>query len=954
MTFMTAANTNSPQTRLTPEDVPTHSPFVERALRAIARDDEAKRAEVLSRWATTVWMREALEEAVADVRDPQALGMRLRALRRDVVAGLAVRDASGLGDYDEVVRVMSDFAEVAVDAVVRTHTFELAQRHGVPCDPEGNPMDLMVVGMGKLGGWELNVSSDIDLIFLYWTEGETRVTEETPNARRTLSAQEFFERLARRVINALNDVEGPGFVFRVDMRLRPNGDSGPIVCSGDMLEEYLYAQGRDWERFAWLKGRICNRAVYETPAAFDAHALGIRALVRPFVFRKYLDFGAISSLTKLHELVRAETDRRELARGAEGVNVKLGRGGIREIEFIAQTLQVIRGGRDATLRGRETLLMLDALARAGAMPEARARALKEAYVFLRNVEHVLQYVNDQQTQFLPRTGETAEHAAALLGMTLEALWRRVEAVRDFVAEAFEGVFLLKDDKAESAGDDWPVGWQTGTRTAREALAVKLRSLGYGEDLDEVIERVTALAGGRRGAMGEEARTRMTKLLPFVMEKAPTWCGAGAGRVIAPEEALGRYLKLLEAVSGRSTYVAMLHQYPRAAERVGRILAASRWSTDFVVRHPIILDELVDGRIREMGDDSPVDRSAWRAELRAALAQAEGDVERQMNVLRDAHHAALFRLLVADLDGRFTVMRLADQLSALADAVIGEVLELAWTNLTKRHAERPVFAVIGYGKLGGKELGYESDLDLVFLHDDPAQEADAVYARLVRKMLSWLTLQTSSGKLFEVDMRLRPNGENGLITTSFAQFSRYERNEDGHGAWLWEHQALTRARFVAGDEALGARFEAEREHVLRTPRAREAVLAGVADMRRRMHEGHPNRTSRFDIKHDAGGMVDVEFAVQALVLMHAHAHPSMVMNLGNIQLLELAGALRLIPEAVALDAADAYRRLRVIQHEVRLNAGEGVPARVEPERVEAERRAVEALWRAVFGEPWLMH
>lgn len=937
--------------KLRPEDVPAHSPFVERALRAAAPGDEAKRAEVLGRLASTVWTREALEAALSGLTDTTALGMKLRMIRRELVAGLAVRDASGLGDYEEVVRVMSDFAEVSVDAMVRAHTRELAARHGVPCDPEGNPMDLMVVGMGKLGGRELNVSSDIDLIFLYWTEGETRVTPDTPDARRTLTAQEFFERLARRVINGLNDVEGPGFVFRVDMRLRPNGDSGPIVCSTDMLEEYLYAQGRDWERFAWLKGRICNRAVYETPAAFEQHALGVRALVRPFVFRKYLDFGAISSLTKLHELVRAETDRRELARGAEGVNVKLGRGGIREIEFIAQTLQVIRGGRDATLRGRETLLMLDALARAGAMPEERAAKLKEAYVFLRNVEHALQYVDDQQTQFLPRTGETAERAARLLGVTLEDLWTQVEAVRGFVAQAFEGVFLLKDEKAESAGDDWPVGWQTGTRTAREALAAKLRSLGYGEDLDEVIERVTALATGRRGAMGEEARSRMTKLLPFVMEKAPGWCGAGAGRVIAPEEALGRYLKLLEAVSGRSTYVAMLHQYPRAAERVGRILAASRWSTDFVVRHPIILDELVDGRIREMSDDSPVDRSAWRAELRAALAQAEGDVERLMNVLRDAHHAALFRLLVADLDGRFTVMRLADQLSALADAVIAEVLELAWANLTKRHAERPTFAVIGYGKLGGKELGYESDLDLVFIHDDPAQEADAVYARLVRKMLSWLTLQTSSGKLFEVDMRLRPNGENGLITTNFAQFSRYERNEDGHGAWLWEHQALTRARFVAGDDALGAKFEAEREFVLRTPRDRETVLSGVAEMRRKMRDGHPNRTARFDIKHDAGGMVDVEFAVQALVLMHAHEHPSMVLNLGNIQLLELSGALGLIPEATAEAAADAYRKLRVIQHEVRLNAGEGVPARVEPERVETERRAVEALWRAVFGEPW---
>lgn len=930
--------------------IPELSPFVARTLRAAVPGDEAAQTAFLRQLAETSWTREAMEARLAGSVDAEEVGRRLRLMRREIVSGLAVRDASGAAAYDEVVRVMSDFAEVAVNAVIAAHSRELAARHGIPMDPMGNPMDLMAVGMGKLGGRELNVSSDIDLIFVYWTEGETRITPQTPSARRLLSAQEFFERLAKRVINALNDVKGPGFVFRVDMRLRPNGDAGPIACSSDMLEEYLYAQGRDWERFAWLKGRICNRPVFETPEAFEAHTRGVRALVRPFVFRKYLDFGAISSLTKLHELLRAETDRRELVRGAEGVNVKLGRGGIREIEFIVQTLQVIRGGRDATLRGRETLPMLDALAAAGAMPEDRARRLKDCYVFLRNVEHALQYVDDQQTQFLERSGETAERAAALLGMTLDELWRALESVRSYVAEAFEGVFLIRDKKAESGADDWPVGWQTGTTTARAALACKLRSLGYeAQDLDELIERITALASGRRSAAGEDAQERMVRLLPFVMEKAPQWCQVGAGRVIMPEEALSRYLKLLEAVAGRSTYVALLHQYPKAAERVGRVLAASRWTTDFVVRHPIILDELVDGRIREMSDETPVDRSAWRRELRAALAQAEGDVERQMNVIRDAHHAALFRLLVADLDGRFSVMRLADQLTALADAVIAEVLELAWANLIKRHRERPKFAVIGYGKLGGKELGYESDLDLVFLHDDPEPEADAVYSRLVRKMLSWLTLQTSSGKLFEVDLRLRPNGENGLITTSFAQFSRYERNEDGHGAWRWEHQALSRARFIAGDEALGAAFETEREYVLRLPRDKAEVFADVTAMRAKMREGHINHSDRFDLKHDLGGMVDVEFAVQALVLAHAHEHPGLVLNLGNIQLLEFVGALELIPKTIAEAAAEAYRTYRSLQHEIRLNVGEGVPVRVAPERVEKERAAVAALWQAVFGE-----
>mgnify|MGYP000054414499 FL=1 len=348
-----------------------------------------------------------------------------------------------------------------------------------------------------------------------------------------------------------------------------------------------------------------------------------------------------------------------------------------------------------------------------------------------------------------------------------------------------------------------------------------------------------------------------------------------------------------------------------------------------------------------GNVPPVDWSEWADRLHRALVEADGDQERQMNALRDAHHSAVFRLLIADLDGRFTVERLADHLSALADAVLEEVLDLAWVSMTKKHCDRPKFAVIGYGKLGGKELGYDSDLDLVFIYDDPDLEADLTYSRLVRRMMSWLTIQTSSGKLFDVDLRLRPNGDSGLIVSSFDMFSRYQRNADGNGAWFWEHQALTRARFVAGDADVGKRFEDERREILMMPRTQDEARASVLEMRRKMLDGHPNRTALFDIKHDRGGMVDVEFIVQLLVLTHSAEHPELVNNFGNILLLEKAADLGLTDPAVSAPAVRAYRRYRALQHEIRLNAGEGVPVRVPADMIEAEREAVLKLWRTVF-------
>lgn len=938
-------------TRPTLREAAELSLFASRSLKAmVPGDDEAEKLARFEALAAEPWSRERIRGEILRAADSEQLSLALRKLRRDIMLTLIGRNATGACGFHEVVDTMTIFAEESIQAVVRVHGRELAERWGVPMNAEGVPQDLLVVGMGKLGGRELNVSSDIDLIFLYGDEGETRPTAEFPNARRSVTVDEFYARLARRIIPALNDPEGPGFVFRVDMRLRPNGDAGPIVCSADMLEEYLYTQGRDWERFAWLKGRIVSGPVFSTPEQFETESRYIRSLVQPFVFRKYLDFSAISSLTKLHELVRAETDRRELARSREGCNVKLGRGGIREIEFIVQTLQVIRGGRDATLRGRSTLPMIEALARAGALTAEAADALSGYYVFLRDVEHALQYVDDQQTQWLPREGETLERAAGLLGMEPSELWSKIERVREYVAKTFDGVFQVNAEKSEAKdADRWPAGWADGSPRAPEMLEKLLGDLGYGDSSGELSSRILSLVSGRRAlVLSEEARTRMRRLVQFVVEKCPEWIERSGTRVISSAEELSRYLRLLEAIAGRSTYAALLYQYPSAAARVGRVLAASRWSADYVVRHPIVLDELVDSRCSEMDDFTPVDWSGWQENLHEQLVSAEGDQERQMNYLRDAHHGAVFRLLVADLDGRFAVERLADQLSALADAVIAEVLDLAWASLPKHPEEPPKFAVIGYGKLGGKELGYQSDLDLVFLCDDPDPESDALYSRLVLRMMRALTVQTSSGKLFDVDLRLRPNGENGLAVSSFDMFSRYQRNVDGNGAWLWEHQALTRARFVAGDPDLGRKFEAERVAILREPRNRDALKVEVSAMRAKMLEGHPNSSGLFDLKHDRGGMVDVEFIVQYLVLGWSAEFPELVNNFGNILLLEMCARLGLIDEASAAKAVLAYRRYRALQHEIRLNAGEGVPARVPLDMAEAEREAVKTLWREVFG------
>lgn len=929
--------------RLSIQELPQYSFFVKRALMsAMPLADEEQRLQWLADLASEPYTLEKMKCFLQGIKDTEKLADSLRLLRREVLLTLIARDATGLAQYEEVVKTMTDLAQLAVSQTVRVHALALSERFGIPTSESGVPQDFLVVGMGKLGGQELNVSSDIDLVFVYDEQGRCRPTERCPNPRRELSNAEFFERLSKKVIAALSDISGAGFVFRVDMRLRPNGDSGPIVISNDMLEEYLYVQGREWERFAWLKGRVVNEPLFTDQQTFNQQVKNLYDVVRPFVFRRYVDFNAISALSNLHKLIRSETQRREAGKDL-GIDVKLGRGGIREIEFITQTFQVIRAGREPQLRVRGTLEALMILEKMGVLKFEQVMRLKDAYIFLRNLEHAIQYVDDQQTHRLPSEVDAQNQIAALLGLKREEMINQLMLIREYVASVFNGIFQVEEKTAED--DDWPQGWAIGFAQAHDALAERLSKMGY-ENATYCAERVLGLMGSKFLAVQTEAaRARMAQLVKRVCQLSLQL--AADDKSVASDVIFTRFIALLEVIAGRSTYVSLLVQYPQVCEKVAMVLKTSAWAADYLTAHPIVLDELLDERISELDNFFPVDWSGWQDDLWEKLREAEGDQETQMNLLRDAHHGAVFKLLMADLEGRFTVERLADQLSALADAVLEMVITLAWQTIASRHCDVPKFAVIAYGKLGGKELSYASDLDLIYLYDDPSQEASKNYTRLVRRMMSWLTVQTSSGILFDVDLRLRPNGENGLVVSSLEMFKRYQRNEDGTGAWPWEHQALTRARFCAGDREIGMAFEKEREAILRLPRDKEKVFKDVCDMRERMLEGHPNTSDLFDVKHDRGGMVDVEFAVQAMVLAYSHEHPELVNNFGNILLLEMAARAGLIPQDLAQKCVSIYRNYRFIQRKHRLEFGSGA-VRVERAEQQDNINAVLELWKSVFG------
>ncbi|ASC62867.1 bifunctional [glutamate--ammonia ligase]-adenylyl-L-tyrosine phosphorylase/[glutamate--ammonia-ligase] adenylyltransferase [Achromobacter denitrificans] len=880
------------------------------------------------------WQSELAGPDAPAVLPVDACRMVLRRLRERVFNVLIVRDLAGQAPLEEVVGAMTALADTAVAAAYRSVAADLAAVHGVPRDPAtGKPQEMLIVGMGKLGGCELNVSSDIDLIMLYGEEGET-------DGPRRISHHEFYGRLTRRMMPVLSEVDANGQVFRTDLRLRPDGDSGPLAWSLDALEHYLIGQGREWERYAWLKARLMPAQAFEGSDS-AAQARQLESLRVPFVYRKYFDFDALAALRALRERIRQDWQRRAHARSGidSANNIKLGDGGIREIEFVVQVAQLIRGGRMPALQKRGLLEALHAERVAGLMPEEDARRLEEAYRYLRRTEHALQYREDAQTHLLP--GDPAQRAAlaAAMGMSPADFESTLAAHREFVSQTFRNVFRIM---GMGETEEQPPAPGTAETAAclddiddNCELAEQIRQ-AFGESAQDLLRRTETLLNSHRiRSLPESSRKRMDALLPAALRAAI--------QTPAPLDATVRLFDLIEKIAQRSAYLALLAEYPDTLARVARMVAASPWAAQYLTQHPLLLDSLIDWRtLFEPLDFTQIARQL-AADLDACrLPDGDPDIERQMNLMRDVQRQASFQLLAQDLEGELTVEKLADQLSALADLLLNETIRRAWPLVNRKEGAPPRFAVIAYGKLGGKELGYASDLDLVFLFDDPREDAAEVYAKLGRRMTSWLSTMTSSGRLYEVDLRLRPDGDAGLLAVSVEAFEQYQHKH----AWAWEHQALTRARHAAGDAGIGERFERIREDILVLPRDAAALREEVLAMREKINAGHPNNSPMFDLKHDRGGMVDVEFVTQYLVLSHAGTHPQLVRNLGNIALLRLAGEAGLIAPELASRAGDAYRTLRRVQHQLRLQGVE--KARVPPEQLQQERAAVDELWAAVLG------
>ncbi|MDF0604790.1 bifunctional [glutamate--ammonia ligase]-adenylyl-L-tyrosine phosphorylase/[glutamate--ammonia-ligase] adenylyltransferase [Neisseriaceae bacterium TC5R-5] len=839
----------------------------------------------------------------ANLSTPQQLAPVLRQLRQAVMARLICRDLSARADLDEVVSTISQFAEFVIKQALTCATLAL-QHYGEPIGEDSTEVQqLIVVGMGKLGGGELNVSSDIDLIFIYPEDGYT-------NGQRKTSNHEYFTQLGKKIIALIDDITADGQVFRVDMRLRPYGDSGPLAMSFAALENYLLTQGREWERYAWIKAKALSG---------DSHDL--TELVRPFIYRKYLDYGAYGAMRELHSQIRREVARRDMAE-----NIKLGPGGIREIEFIAQVFQLIRGGRDSSLQQRSTRSTLQRLAELGLLESSAVTELLDAYTFLRQLEHRLQYLDDQQTQTLPSNEETRQKIASSMGCAdWESFSNQLNHERRKVTRHFEQVFILP---TESAPDHPLTELWLDIAAAQAETNQQLHDLGF-HDAAQVTHQLQGLASSQRyQQMPQASRKKFDQLMPALIEVAAQFSN--------PDTTLARIIHLMETISRRSSYLSLLSEYPQTLQRLASLYSSSAWASVYLTRHPILLDELLDARVLY----ATPDWSQLSTQLEQRLQQAAGDVEAKMDVLRHFQHAQSFRLLAQDLAGMWTVEALSDQLSLLADTVLAATLQHAWQDIPTRHCPHPRFAIIGYGKLGGKELGYASDLDIIFLYDDEHPDAPELYSRLARKMSTWLTSATTAGTLYDIDLRLRPNGSSGLLVSSITAFCQYQQSE----AWIWEHQALTRARYVAGDAEIGQQFEQQRHHILTQVRESSTLRQEVLAMRQRMLDSHPAHDK--DVKNARGGIIDIEFIVQYLILAHAHQLPALTGNYGNIALLAQAAEAGLIDPQLAEHARGAYRRYRRLQHAARLNDKQGIEVDAQ---LQDDYRQSRQLWQQVFAE-----
>lgn len=894
---------------------------------------------VLSEPTTPDYLQARWNEYLVEVTDEPGLHAALRRFRRETQFRIIWRDVMRWADLPETITATSAFAEVCIQAALDWLHQAACEQYGTPwgVDPVSGveaPQSLIVIGMGKLGGRELNVSSDIDLIFAFPGKGETR------GGRRSLDNQQFFIRLGQRLIQALDQITADGFVFRVDMRLRPYGQSGALALSFAALETYYQDQGRDWERYAMVKSRI----VAGDPKAGQV----LMESLRPFVYRRYIDFSAFESLRTMKAMISREVRRKGLEN-----NIKLGSGGIREIEFVVQAFQLIRGGRDRELQQRELLVILNEFEALELLPSPVIKELREAYVFLRNLEHALQGMEDKQTQLLPEDELSRARVALIMGFEgWQDCQKTLAQHRENVATHFANIIATEEseESAQSALDEgWFELWLAEVDEVSDAQW--LEKHGY-EDPAGSLSVLSSLRDSRTvQTMQTQGRKRLNQFMPVLLEALT--------EVANPSETLSRVLLLVEAILRRTAYVMLLLENPGARTQLVNLCSESPWIARQLAETPLLLDELLNAESLY----HPPARDELQDDLRQQMLRISyDDLENQMESLRHFKKAHTLRVAASELKGTLSLMKVSDYLTWIAEVVLDHVVDVAFSNLVVRHGypgraggatNETDFAVVGYGKLGGIELGYTSDLDLVFVHTADSELAtdgekpidNAVfYTRLGQRIVHILNAQTPSGQLYEVDMRLRPSGNSGLLVSTLQAFEKYQRND----AWIWEHQALARARGVAGNSEALAAFEAVRHNILCQKRDKEALRQEVVEMREKMRAnlGTPEsrREDTFHIKHDAGGIVDMEFMVQYLMLAWSESHPELTGWSDNIRQMEELGRAGVLPVEEAEQLREAYIALRSSIHR---RALQNLNSQVSGDAFLDERRCIRSAWQKIM-------
>ena len=840
------------------------------------------------------------------IYDEISLNKSLRKLRQQVIANIILRDLNKLADLDEVLKSVTALAEISLIHAHQFHFNALKAIHGSPIGLNGDEQQLSIVGMGKLGGEELNVSSDIDLIFAYPEEGDTEGKE-------SISNQSFFIKLGKKIISSLNDVTEYGFVFRVDMQLRPFGSEGQIACSYQMLEDYYQKYGREWERYAWVKGRGIVGPHEE-----------LHSIINPFVYRKYLDYGALNSMRDLKAQIQNDVNKRGIQE-----NIKLGRGGIRKIEFIAQVYQLIRGGQDKTLRLKSLLPTLALLETKRLLSKDGIKALTEAYEFLRNLEHRLQYMEDIQTQELPKSDEGKLRVVqSMQYRDWNTFYQDLEIHRANVEFYFDEVFkeTIKDEDSPQLNLTKAL-WSSALKL--EDSHKHLESLGF-KLPDETYQVLDGLKHSSRYLhLPELSRQRFDLLMPLIIHEVSFAHDSNSTLI--------RIISILESICRRASYLAMLTENPSALKILVKLSEAGPWLTQYLIQHPILIDELLD--INHFY--TKPDFMGIKEKLQKDLLEAKDDIEQQMNAMRNIKHATIFKLAALEVIGDASVENLSDYLTELADLLIEETLILVWSHMYPEQNDPPKFAVIAYGKLGGKEMSYTSDLDIVFIYNDARDGMAEKYARFAQRINSWLSTYTSSGVLYEIDLALRPDGASGLLVSSIDAFKEYQSKR----AWTWEHQAITRARFCAGDIEIGNQFEKIRLEILETQRDINQLKRDVVDMRERMLEKHKVDHEHFDLKQDRGGIIDIEFIVQYFVLAFSSSNKELTHNIGNIGLLNLFNKKGLMEGLIAKKLISAYRQYRELQHQLGLEAK--LDGKIKHSKVTNHPAEVVSIYKVIF-------